>query len=73
MQGILQGVAAQAPHFRRLLLAAGAEAHAATEGWVANHVCWVLRKLHAYEAAWPVQLQGKLMTEDVMLDELQRR
>lgn len=59
--------------FCRMLHAAGANNRLATEGWVSNQYCWVVWKLAAYEATYPEQLQGKLLTSEVILDQLKFR
>lgn len=59
--------------FCRTLHAAGANRRLATEGWVCNQYCWVVWKLAAYEATYPKQLQGKLLTSEVILDQLKFR
>ena len=56
-----------------MLHAAGANRRLATEGWVCNQYCWVVWKLAAYERTYPDQLQGKLLTSEVILDQLKFR
>ena len=56
-----------------MLHAAGANRRLATEGWVVNQYCWVVWKLMAYEHTYPEQLQRKLVTSEVILDQLKFR
>ena len=56
-----------------MLHEAGANERLATEAWLSNCYCWTLWKLAAYEQTYPEQLQGKLLTKDVMLDQLKYR
>lgn len=59
--------------FCRVLHAAGANGRLATEGWVRNQYCWVMWKLAAYERTYPHLLLGKLLTPEVVLDQLKYR
>lgn len=60
-------------YFLRPLLDAGANERIATDAWLANNYCWVVWKLAAYEHSHPCQLKGKLLTGDVVLDQLKYR
>lgn len=56
--------------FLVMLHEAGANPRLATEAWVGNQYCWVVWKLAAYEQTYPEQLEGKLLTLEVVLDQL---
>ncbi len=56
-----------------MLHEAGASQRLATEAWLSNCYCWTIWKLAAYEQTYPEQLQGQLLTKDVMLDQLKYR
>ncbi len=59
--------------FMTMLHEAGANPRLVTEAWLSNCYCRTLWKLAAYEQTYPEQLQGKLLTKDVMLDQLKYR
>ena len=59
--------------FMTMLHEAGANQRLATEAWLSNCYCWTIWKLAAYEQTYPEQLQGKLLTKDVVLDQLKYR
>ena len=59
--------------FMTMLHETGANQRLATEAWVSNCYCWILWKLAAYEQTYSEQLQGKLLTKDVVLDQLKYR
>ena len=59
--------------FVSMLHEAGANQRLATEAWLSNCYCWTIWKLAAYEQTYPEQLQGQLLTKDVMLDQLKYR
>ncbi len=59
--------------FMTMLHEAGANQRLATEAWLSNCYCWTIWKLAAYEQTYPGQLQGKLLTKDVVLDQLKYR
>ncbi|KAL0024592.1 hypothetical protein WJX77_001215 [Trebouxia sp. C0004] len=59
--------------FMNMLHEAGASQRLATEAWLSNCYHWTLWKLAAYEQTYPEQLQGKLLTKDVVLDQLKYR
>ena len=59
--------------FMNMLHEAGANQRLATEAWLSNCYCWTIWKLAAYEQTYPEQLQGKLLTKDAVLDQLQYR
>ena len=56
-----------------ILHEAGASQRLATEAWVGNQYCWVVWKLAAYEQTYPELLQGKLLTPQVIQDQLKFR
>ena len=56
-----------------MLHEAGANQRLATEEWVVNCYCWTVWKLAAYEQTYPQQLQGRLLTLQVVLDQLKYR
>lgn len=56
-----------------MLHEAGANQPLATEAWVGNQYCWVVWKLAGYEQTYPQQLQGKLLTPEVVFDQLKYR
>ena len=55
------------------LLEAGAKPCLATQAWLSTQYCWAVWKLAAYEHTYPDQLQGRLLTRDVVLDQLKFR
>ena len=57
---------------RQLLLAAGAEARFATDDWVASHAALIAWQMACQERIVP-DLQGRLLTSDVVLDALKYR
>ena len=59
--------------FLGMLHEAGANQRLATEEWVVNCYCWTVWKLAAYEQTYPQQLQGRLLTLQVVLDQLKQR
>ena len=59
--------------FVGMLHEAGANQRLATEAWVTNAYCWAVWKLAAYEETYTRQLQGKLLTQGVVLDQLKYR
>lgn len=59
--------------FLETLLNAGANKQTATQAWVDNHYSWVIWKLAAYEQSHSAQLKGKLLTAEVVLDQLKYR
>ena len=61
-----------AADFHGLLLESSADAKLCRAAWVANMYQWTVWKLAAYEQQWPC-LQHKLLTRDVVLDELKAR
>lgn len=59
---------------REALLALGASHDHATEAWVRNHYRWVVWKLARLELLrQPAGMRGRLLTRDVVMDELQAR
>ena len=56
-----------------MLREAGANQGLATEAWVGNQYCWAVWKLAGYEQTYPQQLQGKLLTPEVVFDQLKYR
>ena len=59
--------------FVGMLHEAGANQRLASEEWVVNCYCWTVWKLAAYEQTYPQQLQGRLLTLQVVLDQLKYR
>lgn len=59
--------------FLEMLLKAGANKQSASQAWVDNHYSWVIWKLAAYEHSHPARLKGKLLTAEVVLDQLKYR
>ena len=60
-------------YFLQALLQFGANERIATDAWVTNHYCWTVWKLAAYEHSHPIMLKGKLLTAQVVLDQLTYR
>lgn len=63
----------RADEFLTMLHEAGANQSLATQAWLGNQYCWVVWKLTAYEQTYPDQLKGRLLTPDVVLDQLKYR
>lgn len=58
---------------RQRMLAAGASPSHAREAWVRNHFRWAVWKLARAELAGGLELRGRLLTAEILLDELKYR
>ncbi|KAI5076154.1 hypothetical protein GOP47_0008219 [Adiantum capillus-veneris] len=62
-----------AEEFRLMLLEAGGNSQVVTKEWVENHYRWIVWKLASVERSYPSKVANKLVTIQVVFDELRHR